>query len=87
MVDATKPFNQTRSLAESRSYHVSTPSIEISYNTALSNTLEFIWPAGSPGSWNLHIDTITCQASRTPGYIEGNLKSAPQHSRKLAYEA
>lgn len=30
-------------------------------------------------SWNLHIDTVAVQASRTLGYIKRNLKSAPPH--------
>lgn len=36
--------------------------------------------------WNNHIETIVAEASRTLGYIKRNLKEAPSHLRKLAYE-
>lgn len=37
-------------------------------------------------SWVTHINSVTADASRTLGYIKRNLKSAPNHLRKLAYE-
>lgn len=37
-------------------------------------------------SWVSHINTITANASRTLGYLKRNLKSAPPHLRKLAFE-
>lgn len=33
-----------------------------------------------------HIYTITAEASRTLGYLKGNLKSASPHLRRLSYE-
>lgn len=37
-------------------------------------------------SWKICIDTAAAQAFHTLGCIKRNLKSAPPHLRKLAYE-